>query len=228
VNAEVWEITWFTLLAALLATLLMLAPGVWIAWILARREFPGKSLLEVFVTFPLVIPPVATGLILLQLFGARGPFGVVLAALGVDLVFTWKAVVLAMSVMGLPLVVRTVRAGFEQVNRRYEQIAESLGAGPGRVFYSITLPLAFRSVIAGAILGFSRALGEFGATVMVAGNIPGRTRTLAVSIYSYTETGQDAAAARLLAISMALAFVALWTSNRLVQQRASGQPARRV
>jgi molybdate transport system permease protein len=146
----------------------------------------------------------------------------------VDLIFTWKAVVLAMSVMGLPLVVRTARAGFEQVNRRYEQIAESLGAGPGRVFFSITLPLAFRSVIAGAILGFSRALGEFGATVMVAGNIPGRTRTLAVSIYSYTETGQDAAAARLLAISMALAFVALWTSNRLVQQRASGQPARRV
>jgi molybdate transport system permease protein len=217
VNAEVWQITWFTVLAALAATVLMTVPGVGIAWLLARRDFPGKSLLEVFVTLPLVIPPVATGLVLLQLFGNRGPLGSALSALGVDLIFTWKAVVLAMSVMGLPLVVRTARAGFEQVNHRYEQVAESLGAGPARVFLSITLPLAIRSVIAGAILGFSRALGEFGATIMVAGNIPGRTRTLAVAIYGYTETGQDEAAARLLLISVVLAFVALWTSNRILR-----------
>ena len=220
-NAEIWQITWFTVAAALAATVVMAGPGIAIAWILARRDFRGKSLLEVFVTLPLVIPPVATGLLLLKLFGNRGPLGAVLSMLGIELIFTWKAVVMVMALMGLPLVVRTARAGFEQVNRRYEQVAESLGAGPVRVFFSITLPLAIRSVMAGAILGFSRALGEFGATIMVAGNIPGRTRTLAVGIYGYTETGQDAAAAKLLLISIVLAFVALWTSNWLVQHRTT-------
>lgn len=214
---NVWQVTWFTVLTASAATVLMTVPGVALAWLLARYEFPGKSLLEAAVTLPLVIPPVATGLILLTLFGNRGPFGRFLDAVGIDLIFTWKAVVLAMAVMGLPLLVRTVRAGFEQVNRRYELIAGSLGARPLRIFMTITLPLAARSVIAGAILGFSRALGEFGATIMVAGNIPGRTRTLSVAIYGYTETGQDAAAGRLLVISVVIAFAALWMSNRLLR-----------
>lgn len=218
-NLDVWWVTGFTIVAALSATVLMAGPGIGLAWLLARREFPFKSMLEVAITLPLVVPPVATGLLLLLLVGHRGPIGRLLDVVGIEVVFTWKAVVLAMAVMGLPLLVRTARAGFEQVNPRYEQVASSLGAGPGRVFLTMTLPLAGRSIVAGAILAFARALGEFGATIMVAGNIPGRTRTLAVAIYGYAETGQDAAAARLLIISVAVAFVALWFSNRLLRDR---------
>ena len=212
---EIADIAIFTATAAAAATLLMLPPGVGIAWLLARRRFPGKAVVETLVALPLVIPPVATGLILLWLLGRRGPIGGPLEALGVEVVFTPRAVVIAMAVMGLPLLVRTARAGFEQVTRRYEQIAETLGAGPWRVFTTITLPLASRTILAGALLGFTRALGEFGATIVVAGSIPGRTRTLAVGIYSYTETGQDRQAALLLAVSLAIAFGAVLLSNRL-------------
>ena len=178
---EIHEIARFTAAAALAATLLMLVPGVALAWVLARRRFPGKAVVEALVSLPLVIPPVATGLVLLWLLGRRGPVGRLLEPLGVEIVFTPLAVVIAMAVMGLPLLVRTARPGFEQVTRRYEQIAETLGAGPWRVFATITLPLAARNILAGALLGFSRALGEFGATIVVAGSIPGRTRTLGLA-----------------------------------------------
>jgi molybdate transport system permease protein len=216
---EIAEIAVFTTLAAGAATLLMLAPGVGLAWLLARRSFPGKAIVETLVSLPLVVPPVATGLILLWLLGRRGPIGQPLEALGIEIVFTPRAVVIAMAVMGLPLLVRTARAGFEQVTRRYEQIAETLGAGPWRIFRTVTLPLASRNILAGALLGFSRALGEFGATIVVAGSIPGRTRTLAVGIYSYTETGQDRKAALLLIVSVAIAFTAVLVSNRLARER---------
>jgi molybdate transport system permease protein len=215
---EIADIAIFTTFAAAAATLLMLVPGVALAWLLARRRFPGKAIVETLVSLPLVIPPVATGLILLWLFSRRGPLGGPLEAAGIDIVFTAKAVVIAMAVMGLPLLVRTARAGFEQVTLRYEQIAETLGAGPWRVFRTVTLPLASRNILAGALLGFSRALGEFGATIVVAGSIPGRTRTLAVGIYSYTETGQDQQAAVLLAVSVTIAFVAVLVSNRLARE----------
>ena len=211
---DVWDIATFTLMVALAATIVMLPPGVLLAWVLARHRFSGRAVIETLVSLPLVMPPVATGLILLKLFGRRGPIGRLLDAAGIELIFTWKAVVLAMAVMGLPLLVRAARGGFEQVDRRYEQIAETLGAGRARVFFTISLPLALRGVVAGTLLGFSRALGEFGATVMVAGSIPGRTRTLASGIYSYTEIGQDAAASGLLMISIGIAFTALWVSNR--------------
>ena len=135
---------------------------------------------------------------------------------GIDIVFTWKAVVLAMAVMALPLFVRTVRAGIEQVDRRYEAVAATLGAPPLRVFLTITLPLALPSVLAGTMLGFARAIGEFGATIVIAGSIPGATRTLAVAIYSFTETGRDRDAAVLIGISAAVAFAALWISNWLM------------
>jgi molybdate transport system permease protein len=128
-------------------------------------------------------------------------------------VFTWKAVVLAMAVMGLPLFVRTVRAGIEQVDRRYEAAAATLGAGPFRVFFTVTLPLARPAVVSGAVLGFARALGEFGATIMIAGSIPGSTRTLAVAIYSFAETGRDGDAALLVAVSATIAFIALAAAN---------------
>jgi len=213
---EIHEIARFTTAAALAATLLMLVPGVALAWVLARRRFPGKAVVEAVVSLPLVIPPVATGLVLLWLLGRRGPVGRLLEPLGIEIVFTPIAVVIAMAVMGLPLLVRTARPGFEQVTRRYEQVAETLGAGPWRVFATITLPLASRNILAGALLGFSRALGEFGATIVVAGSIPGRTRTLAVGIYSFTETGQDTAAAILVVIAVAIGFVAVLISNVLL------------
>jgi molybdate transport system permease protein len=209
------RITAFTLLMASAATALMLVPGVGLGWILATRRFTGKAVLETLVSLPLVMPPVAMGLILLKLFGRRGPIGTLLAGLGVDVIFTWKAVVIAMAVMGLPLLVRTARAGFEQIDHRLEAIAATLGASPRRVFLTISLPLAARAIVAGAILGFSRALGEFGATVLVAGSIPGGTRTLSVAIYTLTETGRDEQAALLVGLSALLAFVAVLASNRI-------------
>lgn len=214
--SPLWEIAAFTFAVAAAATLMLLVPGVLIAWILARRAFPGKALLETLVSLPLVTPPVATGLLLLWAFGRRGPLGRALGAAGIEVIFTWKAVVLAMAVMGLPLLVRAARAGFEQVDRRYEQMAATLGASPARVFLTIALPLASRSVLAGAVLAFSRALGEFGATVMVAGSIPGRTLTLPVAIYTYAETGRDRDAGILVLVSIAIAFAAVALSNRLV------------
>jgi molybdate transport system permease protein len=217
---DVWRITWFTVACAAAATTLILPPGVILAWLLARRKFPGRVLVETFVSLPLVMPPVATGLILLMLLSRRGSVGRVLERLGIEVVFTWKAVVLAMAVMGLPLLVRTARAGFEQVNARYERVAATLGASPARVFLTISLPLAWPSVLAGAVLAFARALGEFGATIMVAGTIPGATRTLSGAIYGYAETGQDALVLQLLLVSVAIAFVALWTANRLVERSA--------
>jgi molybdate transport system permease protein len=208
-----WQITVFTLATAAAATLLMLVPGVLLAWLLARGRFPGRVVLDTLVSLPLVMPPVATGLVLLMLVAPRGSLGGLLSRLGVEIVFTWKAVVLAMTVMGLPLLVRTVRAGIEQVDPRYEAAAAMLGAGPMRVFLTITVPLAGPAVAAGAMLGFARALGEFGATIMIAGSIPGSTRTLAVAIYSLAETGRDGEAAMLVGISAAIAFIALCASN---------------
>jgi molybdate transport system permease protein len=215
---SVWELAAFTAATALAATALMLVPGVGLAWLLARKDFPGKTLVETAVSLPLVLPPVATGLLLLWVFGRRGPLGSLLGAIGVEVVFTPAAVVLAMTVMGLPLLVRTARAGFEQVTRRHEQLAETLGAGPWRVFTTITIPLSGKTILAGAILGFSRALGEFGATIVVAGSIPGRTQTLAVGLYSFIETGQDQKALAVLALSLALAGGAVFVSNRLARE----------
>ena len=211
---DVFSVALFTAGMAALATAVMLPPGLAVAWVLARRRFPGRAVLETLVSLPLVLPPVATGLILITVLGRRGLLGGLLERMGIEVMFTWRAVVVAMAVMGLPLLVRSARAGFEQVDRRYEQIAATLGARPARVFFTVSLPLARRGVLAGSLLGFSRALGEFGATIMVAGALPG-TRTIAVAIYTYTETGQDAAAAVMLAVSAAIAFGALLASNRL-------------
>ena len=202
-----WQITWFTLVCAAGATLLILPPGVAVAWVLARRRFPGRALLEAIVTLPLVVPPVATGLLLLMFFSRRGAIGRVLDRAGIEVVFTWKAVVLAMAVMGLPLLVRTARAGFEQVNTRYEQVAATLGARPARIFFTISLPLAWPAVLAGAVLAFARALGEFGATITFAGNFPGRTQTMPLAVYLALETRPEAGLALslvLLAVSLAI------------------------
>ena len=213
-NLDLVDVTVFTVAMASLATALMLVPGLGLAWLLARRSFPGRSVVETLVSLPLVLPPVATGLILLRVLGRRGSGGQLLELIGLDVIFTWRAVVVAMAVMGLPLLVRSARAGFEAVDRRYEQMAATLGAGPLRIFLTISLPLATRAVLAGVVLGFSRALGEFGTTIMIAGSLPG-TRTLSTAIYTATQTGHDTAATIMLLTAASLAFVAVFVSNRL-------------
>jgi molybdate transport system permease protein len=214
-------VTLFTLGVATLGTLLILPPGVALGWLLARRRWPGKALVETLVALPLVMPPVATGLVLLKLFGRRGPLGALLFdAFGLEVVFTWRAVVVAAAVMALPLLVRAARVAFEEVPEHLEQSARTLGAGPWRVFFTITLPLARRGLLAGTVLAFARALGEFGATVMVAGMIPGQTITLALGIYHEVQLGRDGAALGLLAVAVALAFGALAASEWLLRRRA--------
>jgi molybdate transport system permease protein len=219
-TGELLGIIQLTVLVALAATLVMLPPGVALAWWLARSRSRLTAIVETLVTLPLVLPPVATGFLLLRLLGRRGLLGGVIDRIGIDVIFTWRALVVAMVVMGLPLVVRTARAGFEQGTRRFEQMAETLGAGPMRVFFTISLPLARRSVLAGALLGFSRALGEFGASIVVAGSIPGETRTVALAMYGFLETGRDGDAMRLVVASLLIALAAVWMSNRLVREGA--------
>jgi molybdate transport system permease protein len=217
-----FQIVWFSAKSAFLAALLILPPGLFIAWLLARYSWKGKSIIETFVTLPLVMPPVATGLLLLRLFGKKGWLGSwIYDWFGLNIVFTWRAVVLAMAVMSFPLLVRTARVAFEEVNARLEQVALSLGARPFRVFSTITLPLARRGIIAGFILAFARALGEFGATILVAGVIPGRTATLSTSIYQYIQLGQDEIAFRLLLFSIALAFAAVFASEFYLKRKKS-------
>ncbi|MEO8276370.1 MAG: molybdate ABC transporter permease subunit [Thermoanaerobaculia bacterium] len=197
--------------------LVMIPPGLAIAWLLARYRWFGKSLVETAVALPLVMPPVATGLLLLRLLGRRGPLGGELEAIGLPIVFTWRAVVVAMAVMALPLFVRSARSAFENVPPRLEQVARTLGARRLRVAWTITLPLARRGLVGGLLLAFARALGEFGATILVAGNIPGRTTTLATAIYQHVQLGEDGAASKLLLISVLLSFVALAASEWLVR-----------
>jgi len=220
-SGEEWQIIGFTIRVAALATLVVLVPGIALAWLLARRDWPGKSLVETAVMLPMVMPPVATGLILLQLLGRNGPVGRWLHEhLDLAIVFTWRAVVIAMAVMSFPLLVRAARVAFEGVNPRLEQIARTLGASNARVFRTITLPLARRGIVAGAVLAFARAQGEFGATILVAGNIPGRTSTLSLAIYNHVQLGQDPAAFRLLLFSVALAFLAVWVSEWYLRRGA--------
>jgi len=211
----VTEIVLLTLLAASAATLLLVVPGLVVARALARPAWPGRALVEAVVSLPLVLPPTAVGLGLLFLLAPDGPLG----ALGLDVVFTWKAVVLASAVMAFPLFVRSARAGLEDVDPRLVDVARSLGRGPVRAFVEVELPLAWRGVAAGAVLAFCRALGEFGATLVVAGNIPGRTRTLALAIFSHVQAGREGRALALAGLSAAIALVALLAADRLERRR---------
>ena len=218
---DTWQIIYFTLGVSVLSTLLILPGGIFLAWLLARPGWFGKSFVETVAALPLVLPPVATGLILLKLLGRRGLLGSFLEKnLGIDIIFTWRAVVIALAVMSFPMLVRTSRVAFEGVNPRLEEIARTLGAGEPRIFFTIALPLALRGIIAGAMLAFARALGEFGATIMVAGNIPGKTATIALSIYQYVQLSQDDAAFRLLAVSVVMAFAAVWISELFLRRRS--------
>lgn len=219
-TAEEYQIVAFSVVMALLGTLLILPPGVALAWLLARKDWPGKTFIETLVALPLVLPPVVTGLVLLRLFGRRGPIGGWLdQTFQTDIVFTWKAVVIALAVMSLPLLVRNVRTAIEEVSPELEQMARTLGAPEWRVFLFITLPLAKRGIFAGMLLAFARALGEFGATIMVAGNIPGITTTLSVSIYQNVQLGQDDTVWKLAAISGGIALVVLFISEMLLKKK---------
>ncbi len=219
-TGEDWQLVGFSARMAVCSTLLILPFGVALAWLLARRNWPGKTFVETFVSLPLVLPPVVTGLVLLQLFGRHGPIGHWLQAqFGIEVVFTWKAVVLALGVMSLPLLVRAARTAIEEVNPALEQIARTLGAGEWRVLFTITLPLARRGIFAGVLLAFARALGEFGATIMVAGNIAGHTTTLPVAIYSLVLNGDDTHAWTLAGVSTVIAFLALWLGEKLQRRR---------
>ena len=202
-------------------TVLVLPPGILLGFLLARGDFRGKSLFETTASLPLVLPPTAVGYLLLRVLGRHGPLGEKTLGFDLDLLFTWKGAVLASSVMALPLVVRTARVAFEEVDARLEGIARTLGLGRVRTFVEITLPLARRGLLAAAVLGFSRALGEFGATVIVAGNIPGRTQTLALAIFSDMQTGHDREAMVLVAVTVVLAFAAVWTVEILLRRRRS-------
>ena len=219
-TAEEWQIVWFTAWVSALSTLVILPFGLALAWALARRDWPGKSLVETFVSLPLVMPPVATGLILLKMFGRRGPIGGFLHdQLNLDIIFTWRAVLIALGVMSFPLLVLFARVAFEEVNPRLEQIARTLGAGGWRVFFTITMPLAARGIVGGMLLAFARALGEFGATIMVAGYMPGKTATISLAIFENVQIGEDAHAYRLLGVSVVLAFAAVWSSQFLLRRK---------
>ena len=215
-----WTAILLSLRVATVATLLATPPGIALAYLLARRNFWGKSLLDALVHLPLVLPPVVTGYLLLLAFGRRGPIGAFLADhFGIVLAFRWTGAVLSCGVMSFPLLVRPMRLSIEAVDRRLEQAAETLGAPPWRVFFNVTLPLALPGVLAGMVLGFAKAIGEFGATITFVSNIPGETQTISAAIYSLIQTPDgDTAALRLVVVSVILAVAALvgaeWFARR--------------
>jgi len=201
------------------ATLLLVyPPALLLGLLLSRRTFPGKSVVETVSALPLVLPPTAIGYLLLVSLARDGPLGVKALGVDLDLLLTWKGATIAAAVMAFPLVTRAARVAFEGVDPRLEGMARTLGYGPLRTFARVTLPLARRGLLAAAILGFSRALGEFGATVIVAGNIPGRTQTLALAIYADLQSGHDRRAMALVALTTGLAFAAVWIVEGLLRQ----------
>ena len=210
-----WFPLWLSLRVAVISTAIALATGLWIAYILANRDFKGKEALDAAVTLPLVLPPTVLGYYLLVLIGRASPIGKAWEALfGSPLVFTWKAAVLAALLHSLPLLVKSARAALESVDRSYERAARTLGASEWKLFWRVTLPLARRSIFAASALAFARSLGDFGVTLMVAGNIPGRTQTAAVAIYDAYESGNNTLALALVLVISAVALAILSIANR--------------
>jgi len=214
---------WLSLRVAALATLVSLALGLWIAYVLANRKYRGKELLDAVVTLPLVLPPTVLGYYLLVALGRTSPLGHLYEYLfGAPLVFTWQAAVVASTFHAIPLLVKSARAAFETVDRSYEKAARNLGASDWRVFWRVTLPLSRRAVIAASVLAFARALGDFGATLMIAGDIPGRTQTASIAIYDAVESGNTLVARVLVLVLSALAIVIVYAANRLQQRQVIG------
>ncbi len=226
-TAEEWTAILLSLRVAGVATLCALPIGIALAWLLARRDFWGKTALNGLIHLPLVLPPVVTGYLLLLAFGRRGFAGAFLdQCCGIVLSFRWTGAALAAGIMGLPLMVRAIRLTMESIDTRLEHAAATLGANPLRVFFSITLPLALPGLVAGCILAFAKALGEFGATITFVSSIPGETQTIALAIYGLTQVpGGDAAALRLAAVSIVISLAALAASEvmaRRLSRRIAG------
>jgi molybdate transport system permease protein len=203
----------------LVATFAALPFGIAVAWLLARKDFWGKALLDGLVHLPLVLPPVVTGYLLLITFGRRGLVGGLLESIGIVLSFRWTGAALACGIMAFPLLVRAIRLSFEAIDRKLEDAAATLGASPARVFITVTLPLAMPGIIAGMVLCFAKALGEFGATITFVSNIPGETQTISAAIYSFMQVpGGEAAAGRLVIVAIIIALAALVASEWLARR----------
>src|SRR5579884_780269 len=211
-----WFPLWLSLRVAAISTAIAVLLGLWIAYVLANREFRGKELLDAAVTLPLVLPPTVLGYYLLLLIGRASPIGKAYEWIfGSPVVFTWQAAVIAALVHSAPLLIKSARAAFESVDHSYERAARTLGASEWRLFWRVTLPLARRSISAAAALAFARSLGDFGVTIMIAGNIPGRTQTVAVAIYDAVESGNGVLARTLVVVISAIALAILFAANRL-------------
>ncbi len=223
-SAAEWTIVALSLKIGAVAMAAVLPIAFALAWVLARGRFPGKLLLDAIVHLPLVVPPVVTGWVLLLAFAPAGPIGGVLERwFGISVLFRWTGATIAAGIMALPLMVRAMRLSIEAVDRRLESAARTLGAGPGRVFWTLTLPLSLPGVLAGAVLGFARSIGEFGATITFVSNVPGETQTLPLAIYSaLQQPGAEATVWRLSAISVALSLVALVASELLTRRVRRG------
>ena len=208
-----------TIKVSFFATVLTIAIGLVLAWVMAKKEFWGKGLLDVVIMQPLVIPPTVLGYYLLALFGKSGPLGAFLDSIGVEIVFTWKGAALAAFISSLPLFVKPARAALEGVGADLENAARLLGKTEWQVIRTITLPLAWRGILAGAVMAFARATGEFGATLMVAGNIPGVTQTLPIAIYDAVQSGESNAANLLVLIITLFSFTVLFAAGRIGRGR---------
>lgn len=216
-----WFPLWLSLRVALLATVFSLAAGLWLAYLLANRQFRGKEMVDAAVTLPLVLPPTVLGYYLLVLLGRESPLGkLVEAVTGEPLVFTWKAAVIAAMVHSTPLLIKLVRAALETVDRTYEKAARNLGANEWRVFWQVSLPLARRPVVAASVLAFARSLGDFGITIMLAGNIPNQTQTVSVAIYDAVEAGKSTTALLLVLAISSIAMALVYVANRWNEGKA--------
>jgi len=219
-TADEWTAILLSLRIALVATVVALPFGMAVAWLLARKDFWGKTLLDGVIHLPLVLPPVVTGYLLLIWFGRRGPVGAFLSDyFGIVLSFRWTGAALACGVMGFPLLVRPIRLAIEAIDRKLEDAAATLGANRPRVFFTVTVPLALPGLIAGCVLCFAKALGEFGATITFVSNIPGETQTISAAIYTFTQVpGGDATAGRLVLVAIVIALAALVASEWLARR----------
>ena len=220
--AEVLVPLLLTLKVAGFATLVAFVTGVAIAWVIARFEFPGREVADAAMTLPMVMPPTVLGYYLIVLIGRRGWIGGWLdRSFGINLMFTWQGAVIAAAIVSLPLVYKAARAAFEEVSRQTENAARVLGASEWTVFVRVTLPLAWRGILAGVMLSFARAMGEFGATLMVAGSIPGRTQTLSIAVYEAVQAGRDDVANFLVIVTSVVCIVVLVGSSRLLRARSA-------
>ncbi|KIC07995.1 molybdate ABC transporter permease [Leisingera sp. ANG-M1] len=221
-SPEEWQAVALSLRVSLWATMAALPLAVWVAYLLARREFPGKQLLNSAVHLPLILPPVVTGYLLLMMFGTKGPVGGALQQIGIVFAFRWTGAALAAAIMAFPLMVRAIRLSFEAVDPKLEQAAATLGASKPWVFATVTLPMILPGLIAGTVLGFAKAMGEFGATITFVSSIPGQTQTLPSAIYTFLQVpGGEAAALRLTLVSIAVALTALLLSELLARRAAA-------